>query len=143
MVVVVAVTAVTMLSTSCTVLGTMLLLHAAYSCLHFKALLQELDIPLDDTTNNNTIGTRIPPSDVVVECVLGLLMIFVGQLLESGGSPWQPCMTTTTTSTTTTKTSSTRRRRPLAAPAFRTRDFDIYADRAAAIYHYNTNNKSK
>ena len=106
-----------MLSTSCTVTGTVLLLHAAYSCLHFKALLQELDISIDDGSR------RVPPPDVVVECALALVIVMVGQLLESGGS-WQPCITTR----------AGEKRRPLAAPAYQTRDFDVYADRAAAIY---------
>lgn len=109
-----------MLSTSCTIAGTILLLHAAYSCLHFKALLQELDISLDDEDDGSR---RVPPPDVVVECALALVVVLVGQLLQSG-SAWQPCITT----------NAGEKRRPLAAPAFQTRDFDVYSDRAAAIY---------
>ena len=122
----------TMLSTSCTMTGTLLLLHAAYSCLHFKALLQELDISIDADDEGRR---RVPPPDVIVECALGLVVMFVGQLLQSGGA-WQPCVTTSSSSSATasaTGKSSGIQRRPLAAPAYKTRDFDVYADRSAAV----------
>jgi hypothetical protein len=109
-----------MLSTSLTSFGAVLLLHAAYSCLHYKSLLQELDINLDDVAATTR---SLPPSDVYVECALGLLVVFAGQLMGPGAGTWQPCVTTGKT-----------KRRPLAAPAFRTREFDIYQDRSYAIY---------
>ena len=109
----------TMISTSLTSAGALLLLHAAYSCLHYKSLLQELDISLDDISDKRSL----PPYDVYVECALGLLVVFAGQLLGPGAGSWQPCIT-----------SGNTKRRPLAAPAFRTREFDIYADRSQAVF---------
>lgn len=111
-----------LIPTALTSLGALLLLHAAYSCLHFKSLLQELDISLDDA-GSIIAGRSIPPVDVYVECALGFLIVFVGQLLGPGKGNWQPCITT-----------GKAKRRPLAAPAFRTRDFDIYADRSMAVF---------
>ena len=102
-----------------TLIGFIILLHAAYSCLHFKGLLQELDMELDGGL------VRLPPLDVQVECLLALTIVFVGQLLGPGKGTWQPCLTTTS--------STGIKRRPLAAPAFLSRDFDIYADRSQAV----------
>lgn len=109
-----------MISTTFTLTGSLLLLHAAYSCLHFKSLLQELEIPFE----SGAAGSRqVPPPDVYVECAFGLVVLFVGQLLGPGAGAWQPCVTAGTT-----------KRRSLAAPAFKSRDFDVYADRSLAMY---------
>ena len=115
-----------MISTTFTLTGSLLLLHAAYSCLHFKSLLQELEIPFEAGSG----GTRsVPPPDVYVECALGLLVLFVGQLLGPGAGVWQPCVTGGTT-----------KRRPLAAPAYKSRDFDVYADRSLPVNKANKKN---
>jgi Membrane magnesium transporter len=107
--------------TACTLTGFVLLLHAAYSCLHFKSLLQELDIEVDAGFG----GRTVPPLDVQVECLVALLIVFAGQLLGPGQGTWQPCLTTTSI--------TGAKRRPLAAPAYITRDFDIYADRSRVV----------
>jgi Membrane magnesium transporter len=104
-----------------TLTGFLILFHAAYSCLHFKSLLQDLDISVED-------GFRtVPPLDVQLECLLGMLLVFVGQLLGPGRGTWQPCLTTA--------------RRPLAAPAYKTRDFDIYADKSRIVAALQTQTK--
>jgi len=107
-----------MLSTNCTVAGALLLLHAAYSCSHYKNMLLELDMDIDVDGSR-----RVPPPDVIIECGLGLLVLMFSQLfLGPGAGTWQPCISGGTT-----------KRRPLAAAAFCTRDFDIYADRSKAV----------
>ncbi|CAB9499070.1 expressed unknown protein [Seminavis robusta] len=105
-----------------TLTGFVVLLHAAYSCLHFKSLLQELDISIDAAAEG---GRSVPPADVWVECGIGLVIVFLGQLLGPGAGTWQPCLTTTGASGV--------KRRPLVAPAHISRDFDIYADRSKAV----------
>jgi hypothetical protein len=95
------------MSTGLIVTGAVLLLHAAYSCLHYRSLVGELG---DEMT--------IPPRDVMGEAAAGFLLLLVGQLMGSGQ------MVTVSVGDT---------RKSLAAPAYRTRDFDIYSNRANAM----------
>jgi len=52
--------------------GVILILHSAFSCLHYRGLV--LDLP----------DVQIPPLDVKIEVGLGFLFTLVGQLLAVG-----------------------------------------------------------
>ncbi|EEC45654.1 predicted protein [Phaeodactylum tricornutum CCAP 1055/1] len=95
--------------------GTVLLLHAAYSCLHYRSLLQELeDAVLEDADSTH----RLPPVDVWIEAISGFLILLVSELMRAG-SGLHPI----------SKTGGTR----LMAPSYQTRDFDIYSTRSKAL----------
>jgi hypothetical protein len=59
---------------------------------------------------------KMPPVDVVVELMLGFCMLLATELTRTSLRP------------TTEKNS-------ILAPAYRTRDFDIYTTRAAVVMH--------
>lgn len=90
-----------------TSLGAILVFHSAYVCLQYRSLLLELD--LSETH-------KLPPIDVYMELGVGFLLCLVGQLLFVGN-----CIEVTGFG------------RSLKAPAYRTRDFDIYINRAAVL----------
>jgi hypothetical protein len=96
------------MSTGLIVTGAVLLLHAAYSCLHYRTLVGELG---DEMT--------IPPLDVMGEAAAGFLLLLVGQLMGSGQL--------VPVSVGVTRKSLTAR------PTYRSRDFDIYSNRANAL----------
>lgn len=107
--------------------GTVLLLHSAYSCLHYRSLLQGLEeavsgISTDILENTGSSGISVPPADVWIEALLGMILIFFAELIRPG-SALQPVVTT----------AAGRKPRQLAAPAYITRDFDIYNTRARAL----------
>eukprot|EP00980_Cylindrotheca_fusiformis_P031100 scaffold25830_cov162-Cylindrotheca_fusiformis.AAC.1 len=85
--------------------------HAAYSCLHFRGIL--LDYDLQD-------AVAIPPMDVYMEVGAAFLSLLIGELMEAG--TLQPV-----------EVIGSRKRRQLVAPAYRTRDFDIYENRAKVL----------
>jgi hypothetical protein len=111
-----------------TTIGAMLILHSTYSCLHYRSLAIAADLP----------DTSSPPLDVVVEVLLGFALCLAGQLMcgpfhrvrvyggallggiervkngggESGGS---------------------RSRREIIAPAYKTRDYDLFNTRVRAL----------
>lgn len=89
--------------------GSLLLLHAAYSCLHYRSLLKELD-ELESSVHT------VPPMDVYFEVLSGWILLFMAELIRDG-SALQPV---------------SRTKMSLIAPAYITRDFDIYAGRAQA-----------
>ena len=116
-------------------IGVLLMLHAAYSCMHYRSILQDLDLVLASTASD--VGTdrdkdtpgevageattvMIPPVDVYIEVVVAFAMIFFGELIGIG--PLQ-----------SVELSNNDKRKPLAAPAYRTRDFDIYNNRSKAL----------
>lgn len=90
-------------------IGVVLLLHAAYSCLHFRNLAAELELS----------DLQIPPLDVALECASGFLLLLLSQIFVS--------TTQLVPITVALQTKS------LAAPAYQTRDFDIYSNRASAM----------
>ncbi|VEU35908.1 unnamed protein product [Pseudo-nitzschia multistriata] len=114
--------------------GALLVVHAAYSCMHFRSLLQDLDLlagagaaaPPDQKTEEASAvagaaaAAMIPPPDVVFELALALCLLLAGELLGMG--PLQPI-----------ELSAGGRRRPLVAPAHRTRDFDVYSNRSKML----------
>ena len=96
-----------------TTVGCLFLLHAAFSCFHFRGLLEEFGVDLQQG------GAAVPPLDVVVEAVVGWCMCLVGQLTAIG-----PLRSTSM---------SGGKRTQLVAPSYITRDFDCYDHRDKAI----------
>lgn len=94
-----------------TTVGCLFLLHAAFSCLHYRGLLEEFGVDLQ--------GRAVPPLDVMIEAVIGWSMCLVGQLTTVG--PLRPTVTTG------------NKRTSLLAPMYMTRDFDVYNHRIKAI----------
>jgi len=103
------------------VVGTLLLIHAAYSCLHYRSLLQELEDSLvEDAT---ATAHQIPPVDVYIEVAVGFVVLLTAELIRSGSS-LQPVQS---------GTAAAAKKRPLMAPGFRSRDFDIYSHRCKGL----------
>jgi len=94
------------LSTMMTTLGTVLMAHAAYSTLHFRSILQDLG---DGVVQQEAI----PPIDVYIELVVSFILLLLGQLMGMGKLQSAEVFS--------------QNRMPLVAPAYRTRNFDIYA----------------
>ncbi|KAG7341478.1 hypothetical protein IV203_023430 [Nitzschia inconspicua] len=82
--------------------------------MHYRSLLQDMDLLQDD----NHQLYPIPPMDVYVEVALSFVMILFGELLGMGKLQ------------TVDVFSSQSTRKPLVAPPYRTRDFDIYNNRS-------------
>mmetsp|Transcript_1702 Transcript_1702/g.2433 ORF Transcript_1702/g.2433 Transcript_1702/m.2433 type:complete len:108 (+) Transcript_1702:258-581(+) len=97
--------------------GILLTLHSAYSCLHYRELLRDLEEASGDISDY-----PLPPLDVWIEVFLGAIIILISELVRSG-STLQPVAT---------KGGFTKR--PMMAPAYRSREFDIYTSRARACY---------
>lgn len=100
------------------------MLHAAYSCMHFRSILQDLDLQDDPTY------AMIPPMDVYVEVAVSFGMILLGELISIGSSLQPVDIIFASTNNTTT---CSKKRKPLVAPAYRTRDFDIYFNRSKVV----------
>mmetsp|Transcript_68787 Transcript_68787/g.199572 ORF Transcript_68787/g.199572 Transcript_68787/m.199572 type:complete len:101 (+) Transcript_68787:124-426(+) len=85
-----------------TSIGAFLMAHAAYSTLHFRSILQDL----------GDVQEPIPPMDVYVELAISFTLLLLGQLMGAGSLQSVEVFAPN--------------RKPLAAPAYRTRNFDIY-----------------
>ena len=94
------------MSSLLTALGFTLVVHAAYSALHYRSLLQDLDLEE---------AMSIPPSDVYVEIGAAFFLLLAAELLKSAS--FQRVEITH------------GKRRSLVAPGYKTRDFDIYKSR--------------
>lgn len=101
--------------------GALVLCHAAYSCLHYRELLRDLE---DAGYEGNT--GMIPPVDVWMEAAAGFVIILGAELTRSGSS-LRPV------STRGKSLLQGKSMTPLAAPAYRSRDFDIYTTRAKVL----------
>ena len=102
------------------VIGIIMVLHSAYSCLHYRELLRDLEESgFEDAAAVESLP--LPPMDVIVEVITGALLILISELVRTGSS-LQPV---------TSKGGF--RTRPVVAPAYRTREFDIYTSRARAF----------
>ena len=114
--------------------GALLMLHAAYSCMHYRSILMDLD--LLDVTTSTSVGEdgsssadsapsmMIPPLDVYVEVGLAFVLLLLGELLAMG--PLQTVEVMQGGSAATT-------RKPLVAAPHKTRDFDVYSNRSKLL----------
>jgi len=127
--------------------GAVLVLHAAYSCMHYRSILQDLDL-LDTSSSSSSSAfgdvasasassqdaaapsMMIPPMDVYIEVALAFCLLLLGELLAMG--PLQ------SVELTSSKSGTTSSRKPLVAPAHKTRDFDIYNNRSKILLHRAT-----
>ena len=100
-----------MSSTFLATLGTILILHSTYSCLQYRSLAIAADLP----------DTSSPPIDVVIEVFLGFLLCLAGQLM---------CGTFYEVRKSGKSLGS---RREIVAPAYRTRDFDLFVTRSRVL----------
>ena len=98
-----------------TAVGSVLMIHAAYSCLHYRSILQDLD--LEDTFS-------IPPMDVYVEVGMSYFILLLAELLRTGS--FQPVEVAVKV--------NQPKRKTLGAPAYQTRDFDIYRNRSKKLH---------
>lgn len=94
-----------------TTIGVILILHSAYSCLHYRSLAIVADIP----------DTSSPPLDVVIEVILAFGLCLLGKLM---------CGTFHEVKVSSTEG---KRRVEIVAPAYRTRDFDLFVTKARAL----------
>jgi Membrane magnesium transporter len=107
----------TLSSTVALTLSIVLILHAAFSLQHYRALMQDIleDNVVDGvammTHNNHHIAI---PLDVWLELGLGYGVLVLSELSRGSMKP---------------VLSKGKRPRPIVAPAFVTRDFDIYTTR--------------
>ncbi|CAJ1954661.1 unnamed protein product [Cylindrotheca closterium] len=93
------------------IIGWIMIVHSAYSCLHFRGIL--LDYDLQDSVS-------LPPTDVYIEVGTGFLLLLISEIMGSGSFQSVDVL-------------GPEKRRPLAAPAYITRGFDIYENRAKAL----------
>ena len=89
-----------------TCIGSVLVLHSAYSCLHFRSLVEDESL--------------VPPIDVLIEVLLGFLLCLIGSLVYIG--PLLPIHTKSDTKSV-----------ELVAPPYRSRDFDMYSTRLKVL----------
>lgn len=105
--------------------GIVLVLHSAFSCLHYRELLRDLEesgLQETDLQYTSAAALPLPPMDVWIEVFSGAMLILFSELIRTGSS-LQPV---------TSKGGF--RSRPIVAPGYRSRDFDIYTSRARALH---------
>ena len=137
--------------------GALLILHAGYSCMHYRSILMDLDL-LDATSSSSssaaagdgassgglgseaTTSMMIPPVDVYIEVALAFGLLLLGQLLGMGPLQSVELVSSTENQDTTSSnsTSKNERHKPLAAQAYKTRDFDVYNNRSRMLLHRAT-----
>jgi hypothetical protein len=113
---------ITNMSSASTILssiGVLTMLHAAYSCMHYRSMLQDLDL-IQQQDDGSRSDYPIPPLDVYVEVAVSFAMILLSELIKVG--PFQ-------------SVDISKNRKPLVAPAYITRDFDIYNNRSKVLLH--------
>jgi hypothetical protein len=123
--------------------GALLMLHAAYSCMHYRSILMDLDL-LDATSSASASSSAgetvvsetvaVPPMDVYIEVLLAFGLLLLGELLGMG-----PLQSVELLSTSSSGISH----KPLVAPAHKTRDFDIYSNRSKILLHRATAGKTR
>ena len=124
--------------------GAILMLHAAYSCMHYRSILQDLDLVATsssgsdgqhqdetETSSSSSETMMIPPIDVYIEVVIAFLLILLGELYGIGSLQSVELVSAEENEV---------KRKSLTAPAYRTRDFDIYNNRSKALLHRVTKN---
>ena len=130
------------MSSLLTLTGSVLILHAAYSCLHYRFVVQDLEASANgllagmstDTAaaalsaaTTTTAIIQIPPTDVWMECCAAFLLVLLGELSRKG-SHLQPVVPRRSKDD-----KSSLKNKPLMAPVYRTRDFDVYTTRGCAL----------
>lgn len=95
--------------------GSMLVLHAAYSCLHYRELLTDLE----ESGQILAVVSSSPPTDVLIELIFAFGMVLSAELMRKG-SGLHPV-------------TSQARKKPLVAPSYVSRDFDIYTTRGSSF----------
>jgi hypothetical protein len=95
-----------------TVVGILVILHSALSCLHYRSLVADLVVVSEDDEHS------IPPLDVKVEVIAGFLLTLIGQLLSVGAL-------------------RDIKSAGISTPQYITRDFDIYYHRGLALANKN------
>ena len=126
--------------------GAILMLHAAYSCMHYRSILQDLDLVATsssgsdgqhqdetETSSSSSETMMIPPIDVYIEVVIAFLLILLGELYGIGSLQSVELVSVSAEENEV-------KRKSLTAPAYRTRDFDIYNNRSKALLHRVTKN---
>ena len=104
-----------MSSRAITPLGIIILLHSAYSCLHYRSIISSSS--LDDFLLSKGYSVSSPPKDVVIEVLLGFFLCLLGQMISVG--KFLPVVGSG--------------RIQLRAPAHISRDFDLFCTRAKII----------
>ena len=109
-----------------TTIGVILILHSTYSCLQYRSLALAADIP----------DTSSPPIDVIIEVLLGFIICLVGQL--SCGQFHQVRRGVASGSMLLGKIESqnsvsNQLKGEIIAPAYRTRDFDLFNTRMKSL----------
>ena len=109
-----------------TTIGVILILHSTYSCLQYRSLALAADIP----------DTSSPPIDVTIEVLLGFIICLVGQL--SCGQFHQVRRGVASGSMLLGKIEpqnsvSNQLKGEIIAPAYRTRDFDLFTTRMKTL----------
>ena len=126
--------------------GAVLMLHAAYSCMHYRSILQDLDLvttsssgsdgqhqdEIETSSSSSSEAMMIPPIDVYIEVVVAFLLILLGELYGIGSLQ--------SVELVVSAENEVVKRKSLVAPAYRTRDFDIYNNRSKALLHRVTKN---
>mmetsp|Transcript_8737 Transcript_8737/g.11010 ORF Transcript_8737/g.11010 Transcript_8737/m.11010 type:complete len:114 (-) Transcript_8737:318-659(-) len=98
-----------------TTFGIILLLHSAYSCLHYRSILSSST--LDDFLLEQGYHESKPPQDVVIEVCIGFLLCLTGQIFSAG--EFIPVIGSG--------------RRELSAAAHVSRDFDMFCTRQKIV----------
>jgi hypothetical protein len=137
-----------------TVIGSLLLLHAAYSLQQYRSLVLDWEesttgissiLEESPSIHNNkniieTTNVRSIPIDVFLELGLAFVLLLVTELTRTGSSlrPVVAVVSSSSSSKESTNHQMTMmkmqpQQRPMMAPAFVQRDFDIYATRGKGL----------
>jgi hypothetical protein len=108
--------------------GALLMLHAAYSLQHYRSLVQDLEesaTGISSDVMDEAVGVaseyRIPPTDVYIEMILSFVLLLLSELTRTGSS-LQPVVSP---------------QKPMVAPPYVSRTFDIYTTRSKGFLQTN------
>jgi hypothetical protein len=100
-----------------TPLGIIILLHSAYSCLHYRSIISSSALLDHDFLLEKGYNEASPPTDVIIEVIVGFVCCLFGQILAVGN--FIPVVG--------------NGRVQLRAPAHVSTDFDLFCTRAKVI----------
>ena len=98
------------------VFGAFLMLHAAYSCMHYRSILQDLDLLELESKS---------PMDVYIEVAVAFFLILAGELIGMG--PLQ------SVEVLASNEAKLEKKQPIVAHPHKTRDFDVYSNRSKLL----------